>query len=472
MSLPHPPRRLPVIGDLIGMDIRTPMESLVEVASRTGPLFETTTMGAAYTIAAGADVVAELNDESRFAKHLGPELIGLQPAVGNGLFTADNDDPQWAAAHQLLVPAFSQKAMRRHHRVMTEVVGELLAHWDRQTGTPVDVTADMTRTALETIGRATAGHGFGGFGGRGRTDPFIRHMVGALRGSYYESFIRRSWLPAWTADLGERWVRHHGDAMARIVDDIVATRRRSTRAQWPDDLLSLMLTPGDDGSPILDEDNIRYQMITFLIAGHETTSGAMSFALHHLSTRPDLVDAARAEIDEVWGDDPTPDFEQVGKLRFVRRIVDETLRLHPTVPGYFRVAREDTTVADGHPVRAGEWFLVLVGGLHRDPRWGDDPDTLDPDRFLPERVRARPAQLYKPFGTGLRSCIGRQFAIHEAVLVLASILRRYDLAPTPGYRLRTTERLTSMPRGLRLTPVRRAGSSSSPTASSLHSSGR
>lgn len=456
MSLPHPPRRLPLFGDLFGLNIRTPMESLVDIASRTGPLFETTTMGATYVIAAGADAVAELNDEHRFAKHLGPELIGLRPAVGNGLFTADNDDPAWAEAHQLLAPAFSQKAMRRHHGVMTEVVGELLDHWDRQAGKPVDVTADMTRTALETIGRATAGHGFGGFGGHrgGQTDPFIRHMVGALRGSYYESFIRRSWLPTWTADLAERRVRHHGDRMARIVDDIVASRRRTD--DWPDDLLSLMLTPGADGTPSLDEDNIRYQMITFLIAGHETTSGAMSFALHHLSTRPDLIEAAREEIDRVWGDDATPDFEQIAKLRLVRRIVDETLRLHPTVPGYFRVARADTTIAGGHTVRAGDWFLVLVGGLHRDPAWGDDPDVLDPDRFLPERVRARPAHLYKPFGTGLRSCIGRQFAIHEAVLVLASILRRHDLAPVPGYRLRTTERLTSMPQDLRLTPRRRA----------------
>ncbi|WP_439031767.1 cytochrome P450 [Gordonia terrae] len=456
--LPHPPRRVPVLGDLAGLDARTPMQSLVEVAGRVGPLFETSTLGATYTVAAGAGVVAELNDEKRFGKHVGPELVGLRPAVGNGLFTADSDDPQWADAHQLLAPAFSRQAMRRYHGVMLDVVGELIEHWDRSIGRPVDVTADMTRTALETIGRATAGHGFGGFDtrrdifGRSIPDPFIRHMVGTLRGSLVESFLRESWLPRWTSDVARRRVRFHGDRMARIVDDIIVTRRR-TPTPWPDDLLSTMLAPGEDGTPVLDEDNIRYQMITFLIAGHETTSGALSFALHHLSTRPDLVRAARAEIDEVWGDTPTPDFEQIAKLRCVRRIFDETLRLHPTVPGYFRVARADTTIADGHRVRAGDWFLVLVGGLHRDPQWGDQPELLDPDRFLPERVRDRPAHLYKPFGTGMRSCIGRQFAIHEAVLVLASVLRRYDLDPEPGYRLRTTERLTSMPRGLRLTPT-------------------
>ncbi|HEY9312065.1 cytochrome P450, partial [Williamsia sp.] len=118
-----------------------------------------------------------------------------------------------------------------------------------------------------------------------------------------------------------------------------------------------------------------------------------------------------------------------------------------------RKARHDTTLSTGHPVQADDWFLVLVGGLHRDPLWGPDPDEFNPDRFLPDLVRARPGHLYKPFGTGLRSCIGRQFAIHEAVLVLATLLRRYDLAATPGYRLRTSERLTAIPRGLRLTPT-------------------
>jgi unspecific monooxygenase len=110
-------------------------------------------------------------------------------------------------------------------------------------------------------------------------------------------------------------------------------------------------------------------------------------------------------------------------------------------------------LSSGHTVRAGDWFLVLVGGLHRDHLWGERPDEFDPDRFFPERVRSRPAHLYKPFGTGLRSCIGRQFAIHEAVLVLATLLRRYDLAARPGYRLQTAERLTAVPRGLQLIPT-------------------
>ncbi len=162
------------------------------------------------------------------------------------------------------------------------------------------------------------------------------------------------------------------------------------------------------------------------LAGHETTSGALSFALYFLSRHPEVADRARAEIDEVWGGRQRPDFELVAKLRYVRRVFDEALRLHPTVPGYYREAR-----------------------------WGPDPDSFDPDRFDPEHVRARPAGLYKPSGTGPRSCIGRQFALHEAVLLLAVLLRRYDLVADPQYQLQVAERLTLMPKDFHLQPRRR-----------------
>ena len=101
-------------------------------------------------------------------------------------------------------------------------------------------------------------------------------------------------------------------------------------------------------------------------------------------------------------------------------------------------------------------MMVLIPGLHRDSVWGENPDRFDPYNFLPYRVRARPAHVYKPFGTGERACIGRQFAIHEAVLVLGTILRRYDLTPDPGYRLRISERLTLMPEGFTLELRRRS----------------
>lgn len=443
-KLPHPPRRVPILGDVLGLDAGAPSQSAAELA-KLGPVLEFRFFGAQYVIAAGADAVMDLNDETRFAKHIGPDIEALRIIAGDGLFTAYNDEPNWLKAHQLLMPAFSQAAMRRYHGVMLDVAGELTDRWDSRD--PMDVSADTTRVTLETIGRCAAGYSFGCFDSE-QTHPFVEHMVSALRGSDRLGVLRRTFLPGFVARRYERRVRRDATYLHALADDIVA-KRRASASSGHDDLLAIMLESD------LDAANIRYQLINFLVAGHETTSGALSFALYFLSQHPAECALARAEVDQVWGDEQRPEFEKVAKLRYVRRVLDESLRLQPTVPGYYRAARVDTVLAGIHPMCKGDWALALTMTLHRDPRWGVDPDRFDPDRFLPERVRARPAGLYKPFGTGERSCIGRQFALHEAVLLLGVLLRRYDLIADPDYRLQVQERLTMMPRGFRLELRRR-----------------
>ena len=443
-KLPHPGRRLPLIGDVLSFDADTPSQSAMKLA-QLGPVFEFRFLGARYVVAAGSDVVAELNDERRFCKHVGPDIEALRLLGGDGLFTAYNDEPNWQKAHDVLMPAFSQQSMRRYHAIMFDVADELTARWDERQ--IVDVSADATRATLETIGRCAAGHPFGAFDSE-EPHPFVEHMVAGLKGADRVGVLRQTFLPRWFARRAERRVLVHAAAMHRIADEIVAERLREGPGRH-DDLLELMLQSD------LEPANIRYQLINFLVAGHETTSGALSFALYFLAQHPEIADRARAEIAEVWGEQQRPDFELIAKLRYVRRVFDEALRLHPTVPGYYRAARDDTLLAGVHPMRKGDWVLALTMTLHRDPRWGDDPDAFDPDRFAPENVKARPAGLYKPFGTGPRSCIGRQFALHEAVLLLAVLLRRYELIPDPDYELQVAERLTLMPKDFHLTLRRR-----------------
>ena len=443
-KLPHPGRRLPLIGDVLSFDADTPSQSAMKLA-QLGPVFEFRFLGARYVVAAGSDVVAELNDESRFCKHVGPDIEALRLLGGDGLFTAYNDEPNWQKAHDVLMPAFSQQSMRRYHAIMFDVADELTARWDERQ--IVDVSADATRATLETIGRCAAGHPFGAFDSE-EPHPFVEHMVAGLKGADRVGMLRQTFLPRFLARRAEREVLGHAEAMHRIADEIIAERLREGPGRH-DDLLELMLQSD------LEPANIRYQLINFLVAGHETTSGALSFALYFLARHPEIADRARAEIAEVWGEQQRPDFELIAKLRYVRRVFDEALRLHPTVPGYYRAAREDTLLAGVHPMRKGDWVLALTMTLHRDPRWGDDPDAFDPDRFAPENVKARPAGLYKPFGTGPRSCIGRQFALHEAVLLLAVLLRRYELIPDPDYELQVAERLTLMPKDFHLTLRRR-----------------
>lgn len=433
-----------MLGDVLGFSTNM----LVEPSSiSTHPVFEFRFLGARYVVASGPDAVVELGDESRFCKHVGPDIEALRLLGGDGLFTAYNDEPNWQKAHDVLMPAFSQQAMRRYHSIMFDVADELVTRWDQRADQGVDVSADATRVTLETIGRCAAGYPFGCFESED-VHPFVEHMVAGLEGSDRVGVYRQTFLPKFVARRAEREVRCHAAEMHAIADDIVAERRRRGLGRH-DDLLELMLVSD------LEPANIRYQLINFLVAGHETTSGALSFALYFLSQHPEVADKARAEIAEVWGDEQRPGFELIAKLRYVRRVFDEALRLHPTVPGFYRAAREDTVLAGVHPMSKGDWVLALTATLHRDPRWGGDPEAFDPDRFAPDQVRARPAGLYKPFGTGPRSCIGRQFALHEAVLLLAVLLRRYELVADPEYQLQIAERLTLMPKDFHLTLVRR-----------------
>ena len=442
-ALPHPRRRIPVLGDVLAFRPDSPSQSMLDLAE-LGPVVEFRFLGAQYVLAVGADAVAELSDESRFCKHVGPDIEALRILGGDGLFTAYNDEPNWQRAHDVLMPAFSRQAMRRYHWVMFDVADELTTRWDDRAarGETVDVSADATRATLETIGRCAAGYPFGCFQSEAM-HPFVEHMVAGLKGSDWVGVLRQSFLPKSFARRAERRVGYHAAQLHGIADEIVAERLRVGLGHH-DDLLELMLVSD------LEPANIRYQLINFLVAGHETTSGALSFALYFLSQHPEVAARARAEIAQVWGTEARPDFENIAKLRYVRRVFDEALRLQPTVPGYYRAARADTVLAGVHPMRKGDWVLALTMTLHRDPRWGPDPDAFDPDRFAPEKVRARPAGLYKPFGTGPRSCIGRQFALHEAVLLLAVLLRRYDVIADPDYRLQVAERLTLMPKDFRL----------------------
>ncbi|AUH43861.1 cytochrome P450 [Streptomyces sp. CMB-StM0423] len=453
--IPHPRHRLPVVGDVFGVDPGRPVQDSLRMARELGPIFRRKIFGLEIVVVSGADLVAELADESRFTKRVVLAVHHLREVAGDGLFTAHSHEPNWQLGHDILAPAFTRGAMERYHPVMLAMASRLTAAWDAHTaaGTAADVSADMTKLTLETIAHTGFGYDFGSFE-RTEQHPFVAAMVRSLRHAQ-GSDVPRPFSPVKNRGPGRRGST---DAayLTSVVDRVV--RERTARADpGAQDLLGLMLnTRHPRTGERLSPENIRHQILTFLVAGHETTSGALSFALYYLSRHPEVMARARAEVDRVWGPAGEPSYRQVSKLRYVRRVLDESLRMWPTAPAFTRAARTDTLLGGVHPMRAGAWALVLIPALHRDPAvWGPDAGRFDPDRFLPERVRSRPGHVFKPFGTGERACIGRQFALHEATLVLGLLLRRYELRGDPGYRLDIAERLTLMPRGFTLAPVRR-----------------
>nr|WP_037178457.1 cytochrome P450 [Rhodococcus sp. UNC363MFTsu5.1] len=457
--MPIPRHRLPVLGDLLSVDPAKPVQKEMRMAAELGPIFERKIVGQRLVVVSGVDLVSEVNDESTWAKSLGQPIRKLRGIAEDGLFTAFNNEPNWAKAHNILAPGFSQAALRRYHGSMLRALDGLRLAWDgaAATGDPVDVSRDMNRLTLDVIGLAGFGYDFGSFTKSAGAepaerpvpeDPFVTAMSRALahinRTSNDLPFVRKL--------FGRKAAAQHKADIAlmrSVVDDVIAERSRQPGGH--DDLLDLMLGTVDPASgESLDPVNIRNQVLTFLVAGNETTAGTLGFALYYLAQHPEIAAAARAEIDAVAPGDGPLSFDQIGKLRYLRRVVDETLRLWPAAPGYFRKVRKDTMLGGRYPMPLGSWVFVLLPQLHRDPVWGNDTESFDPDRFLPDQVRKRPRDAYRPFGTGPRSCIGRQFALHEAVLTMAELLRRYEFTGDPAYTLDIQEAVTLKPRGFTL----------------------
>jgi cytochrome P450 len=456
-AIPHPPYRLPLLGDVVGLNPRTPVQSTVRLVADLGPIAARRLLGVDIVIVSGTDLVAELNDETRFIKHTGLHIYALRRIVGDALFTAETDEPNWQLAHDILAPAFTREAMLGYHSTMLAVARQLLVRWDiaAERQQHVDVTADMTRLTLETIGRTGFGYRFGSFD-QDEPHPFVSAMHRTM--SYSNFPAAPIFAPIRRMLLGSAR-RHRTDLalLERTVDDVIAARRAGAAPETPDLLDRMLQTGHPDTGEHLDPVNIRRQIITFVVAGHETTSGALSFALYYLTRDPEAMARAQAEVDGLWGDsdEPEPDFSDIPKLRYVRAAIDEALRLWPTAPAYLRAARDDTVLGGRHSMKRGDWALVLTPLLHRDPEVWPDPERYDPDRFAPGQAKTRPAHAYRPFGTGQRACIGRQFALHEAVMTLALLLHRYDLSPVDNYTLQVGESLTLKPQGFRLQPQRR-----------------
>ncbi|MEW1830820.1 cytochrome P450 [Streptomyces sp. NPDC088196] len=429
---------------------RTPMQQIMNLMRRHGPVFVRRLHGRDTLFVSDLGLVTELADERRFAKHIGPALENVRAFTADGLFTAYNDEPNWAKAHDILMPAFALGSMRTYHPVMLKVARRLVEAWDRgaRDGQPVNVPDDMTRMTLDTIGLAGFDYDFGSFE-RAEPHPFVESMVRCLEWS----MTRLARVPGEDHSAADAAFRADADYLAQVVDEVIAARTGTDQGD-AEDLLGLMLSAEHpvDGTT-LDTANIRNQVITFLIAGHETTSGAMSFALYYLAKHPAVLQLVQREVDALWGDtaDPEPTYDEVGRLTYTRQVLNEALRLWPTAAAFSRRALEDTVLGGRIPLSAGQAVTVIAPMLHRQPGWGDNPELFDPSRFTPEAEAGRSVHAFKPFGTGERACIGRQFALHEATMLLAMLVHRYRLHDHADYQLTVKETLTLKPDGFTLT---------------------
>lgn len=436
-DVPSATGTLPGADALLGRPYAIPVDILGELH---GPIFYADYNGPRKLYVCSLELVAEVCDESRFAKNLTGTLVRVRPLAGDGLFTAFYGEPNWRKAHDVLLPGFSYAGLRNYHGAMLDINAQLIARWDAAVGQHrVDVSGDLQKLAMDTVGLAGFGARFDSYAHDGLA-PIPRCFTDALIESVNNGV---------TADF-----ERDRDRLHRYFAELIAEHRADGRS---DDLLSLMLAEDADGTPVLEADNVVNQIMTFLIAGQLTTSELMPSVMYNLVRHPAVLNRVRREVDAVFGpdDDYLPSYDDIGKLGYLSQVISETLRLSPPVLGFDRMALEDTVIGDRYPVRRGEAVTVLTGALHRQPQWGDNVEFFDPDRFEPDRVAARPTALFKPFGTGERSCIGRQFALHEAAMLIARVVHRYRLIDSDHYVLQSESAISHRPVGFELDLARR-----------------
>ncbi|MCX4239272.1 cytochrome P450 [Paraliomyxa miuraensis] len=437
---PTRPRGYPLIGQLPGMTnapalflqlaARHPGE-VIEVGLGVSSIFLTTHPDHAQRV---------LMDNYRNYTKQAPMWRPLRRFAGNGLLTAEGDS--WLRNRRLIQPLFGSKQLTGLAEQMIEVAEQeaerLSEHVD---GAPIDMDLEMITTTQRIILATMFG------------TSLPQQQLHALAQAVLDSFkaINIRMLLYFVPDVllpGERTLRQSLATIDQSIAGLIAERRR--RPAERDDLLSLLLAVRDEDGEAMSDRQLRDELVTMFVAGNETTAITMTWLFHLLDQNPEVDARVRAELDAVLGDDPlTP--ENIRALDYCRRAVQEAHRMYP--PSWLIPRRaEQADEVGGYAIPAGATVVVSQYVLHHDASTWESPEVFDPDRFLPERVEQRSRYSYIPFGSGPRQCIGNNFAVLEALIILAAMHRRMRARLVPGHVVVPQAALTLRPKhGLKMT---------------------
>lgn len=365
----------------------------------------------------GRKVAEELCDETRFCKLPGGAIGRMRRVVGHGLFTAETADPRWASAHRVITPLFGPMRIRAMMEDMKDICEQMCLRWARfGPDTPIDVCPDMTKLTLDTIALCTVDYRFNSFYKvQGVEDPFAEAVVNLMTEALVQSNLP-DWVNNWVRFRSMNKFNRQADELRHAIQQLIQARRDNPVDR--DDLLNAMLThPDPKTGQRLSDESVVDNLLTFFIAGHETTSSLLSFCFYYLLEHPDVLRKAQAEVDAVVGDNSMA-VEHLQKLPYLEAIVRETLRLRDPGPGFYVKPLRDDVLAGKYPVKKDQPIFIVFDSVHRDQEvYGDDADEFRPERMSQDKFDKLPPCAWKPFGNGMRACIGRPFALQQAMLV-------------------------------------------------------
>ncbi|MEX0620864.1 MAG: cytochrome P450 [Solirubrobacterales bacterium] len=451
MSLPLPPgpRGLDNVRFVLGTASDF-MKPLCQMASEYGDVAATQARGRLIVSISSAEAARHIlvTNQDNYGKGIEYELLRI--VLGEGLLTSEGE--VWRRQRKLVQPMFAKRHLNHFTEHMTAATADALdgpLMSSLTDGQIVDANRMMMELTLDIVGRALFGADLSG-ATAARVGPAMNDVL-----TLGTRMARR--LPTYVASMlpgmnlrralslnpeGRRFQRSL-DELKKVIDEVL--RERAALGDNGDDLLGLLLSARDEETgESMSRDQIGDELMTFMLAGHETTSNALSWTWGHLSLNPSARARLFDEVDSVLGD-RVPTMEDVDLLPWTRACVEEAMRITPPVWMVGRKSLVDDEI-NGYRIPAGSSLMVLITMIHRDPKLWPNPEGFDPERFLPENARGRTRQAYMPFGAGRRICVGSTFAIIEATLLAAMISRRLAFDLPRGAVLEVDASITQRPR--------------------------
>jgi cytochrome P450 len=367
-----------------------------------------------------------------------PEVFNrpMSLLVGNGLVVSEGE--LWMRQRRLAQPAFHKTRLAQLAQAMVSTIEEQIQNWERQEPeTIIDITHEMGALTLAIVGKALFSTDLQTYSEQvGSTLRIALEHVNYRMGHIYA-------LPEWIPTKRNRQFISAKAELDSVVMEIINKRRQSGKEE--NDLLSALLHATDDESgESMSNELLRDEVITLMIAGHDTTAAALTWTFYLLDKNPDkeaiLLDELKSTLD---GRIPT--VEDLPNLPYTRMVIEESMRLYPPAWGLIREAKEDDEIS-GYTVRKGRPISLIQYITHKHPEFWDEPLAFMPERFEKDKVAQRPKFAYFPFGGGQRVCIGREFSLMEGTLALAAIAQRIKFMPMPNQNIEPDPTFTLRPK--------------------------
>jgi cytochrome P450 len=383
-------------------------------------------------------------NQQNYNKDLYPYQI-FKPLLGRGLVT--NDGKSWLHQRRLMQPAFHRKRLAAFGRLMTDTTVTMLDQWQdfATRDQPLDIAAEMLRLTLRIVGQALFNIDL--------SDE--THIVGQAVitvNKLLSDYIYAPFPPLNVPTPRNRLIQTAFRTLDQVVQAIIDQRRQQDTDT--DDLLSMLLSVRDEETGQgMNDQQVRDEVMTLLIAGYETVSTALVWTWYLLSQYPDVERQLHTELDNALGGQ-LPKVEHLARLTYTRMVIEEALRLYPPAWIFGRKAIVDDEIG-GYAIPAKSIIVLSPYITHRHPAFWENPEVFDPERFIPKHSADRPHFAYFPFGGGPRMCIGNNFALMEMQLILATVAQRYTLRLVPGHPVEPEAFLSLRPRyGLPMTLYR------------------